>query len=227
MIKMDAVHGGAHVRPETGAAGSWFYVTVGMSYRGFRHVSVSAGNDDGLEVPLAGRSVFVVTNTKMQDTVLEARVRSALEDGLLDRGYKLASAPNADLYVMASFGTVDEVGVASVSTVRPAGVRVERAPNGSLVRKRYADEIEHTPVLQVQNTISVLVSAADAQLYRETGRVATIWVGEASTPGKPELLPKLLPYLLTSAVRYFGRNSGGVQSIDVHDREIRNWPAAK
>jgi hypothetical protein len=194
---------------------------------GFRHVSVSAGNDDGAEVPLAGRSVFVVPNTKMQDTLLEARVRSALEDELLEKGYRLATAPNADLYVMASFGTVDEVGVVSASIVRPAGTRVERAPDGSLVRKRYADEIEHTPVLQVQNTISILVSAADASVYRETGRVATIWVGEATTPGNPELLQKVIPYLLTSAVKYFGRNSRGVQAIDVRDREIRNWPAAK
>jgi hypothetical protein len=194
---------------------------------GFRHVSVSAGNDDGVEVPLAGRSVFVVQNTKMQDTVLEARVRSALEDDLLDKGYTLAAAPAADLYVMASFGAVDEVGVASASVIRPAGTRVERAPNGSLVRKRYADEIEHTPILELQNTISVLVSAADAKVYRETGRVATIWIGEASTPGKPELLQRMIPYLLTSAVRYFGKNSGGVQAIDVHDREIRNWLAAR
>jgi hypothetical protein len=213
------------LRPVLFAAG--FMSLAGCVTGGFRHVSVSAGNDDGIEVPLSGRSVFVVTNTKMQDTVLEARVRSALEDELLDKGYKLVSAPTADLYVMASFGTLDEVGVASAFIVRPAGTRVERTPNGSLVRRRYADEIEHTPVLQVQNTISVLVSAADAQVYRETGRVATIWVGEASTLGNPELLPKVVPYLLTSAVRYFGKNSRGVQSIDVHDREIKNWPAAK
>ncbi len=194
---------------------------------GFRHVSVSAGNDNGVEVPLAGRSVFVVTNTKMQDTLLEARVRAALQDELLEKGYTLASAPKADLYVMASFGAVDQLGVESQSIVRPAGTRVERAPNGSLVRKRYADEIEHTPVLQLENTISVLVSAADARVYRETGRVATIWVGEATTLGKPDLLPRMVPYLLTSAVRYFGKNSRGVQAIDVHDREIKNWPAAR
>jgi hypothetical protein len=212
------------LRPVLLAAG--FVALAGCVSGGFRHVSVSAGNDDGIEVPLAGRSVFVVPNTRMQDTVLEARVRSALEDELLDKGYTLASADEADLYVMASFGTVDEVAVASASIVRPAGTRVERTPNG-LVRKRYADEIEHTPVLQVQNTISVLVSAADAKVYRDTGRVATIWVGQAKTLGTPELLQRVIPYLLTSAVRYFGKNSRGVQFIDVRDREIKNWPAVK
>jgi hypothetical protein len=204
-----------------------FVSVSGCATGAFRQVSVSAGDDDGIAVPLTGRSVFVVPNTKMQDTVLEARVRSHLEDELLEKGYTLASAPSADLYVMASFGEVDQLTVATASVVRPAGVRVERGPNGSLVRKRYPDEIEHAPVLQVENTLSVLVSAADAKVYRETGRVSTIWRGEATTLGKPELLSRMMPYLLTSAVRYFGKSSGGIKSIDVHDREIRNWLATK
>ena len=194
---------------------------------GFRQVSLSAGDVTDTSFGLSGHSVYVVPNTVMTDTALEARIRASVEDGLLGQGYTIASAGNADVYVMASFGAVDRFALSSASIVVPAETRIERAPDGSFIRKVYPEHMEHPDVLSLRNSLSILLSASDGRAFRETGHVKTLWQGEASMPGKPELLREMAPYLLTPALRYFGRSSGGVRSIDIRDKEIKNWPATR
>ncbi len=202
-------------------------LVAGCATGGFRQVSISAGEGTEPTVPLSGRSVFVVPNAQMKDTVLEARIRTHVEDELLAQGYTLVSAPRADLYVMASFGAVDRFALSSASIVAPAQTRTEMAPNGSFIKKVYPEHMEHPDILSLKKSLSVLISASDAPLFRETGQVRSLWQGEASTPGKPGLLQQMVPYLLTSTLKYFGKSSGGLKSIDVKDNEIRSWSAAR
>lgn len=194
---------------------------------GFRQVSITAGDDSQSAAPLEGRSLFVVPNSQMQDTMLEARIRARIEDVLLAKGYTLVSAPRADVYVMASFGAVDRLALSSVSILTPAATRSDTLPNGAVVKKFYPEHMEHPEILSLKNSLSVLVSASDAKLFRETGQVNTIWKGEASTPGKPEMLHQMVPYLLATTLNYFGKSSGGLRSVDVRDTEIKSWQVAK
>lgn len=200
---------------------------LGCATGGFRQVSITAGADDVIAPMLAGRSVFVVPNAQMSDTALEARIRAHVEDALLQQGYTLVSAPRADVYVMASFGAVDRFALSSASIVAPAETRTEVTRNGQLVRKVYPEHMEHPDVISLKKSISVLVSASDAKLFRETGQVRSMWRGEASVPGKPEVLQQMIPYLLTSTLNYFGKNSGGLKSVDVKDEEIKGWSIAR
>jgi hypothetical protein len=86
---------------------------------GFRNVSLTAGDESEPTVSLAGHSLYIVPNTKMTDTALEARIRAHLEDALLGQGYTVASPADAELYVLASFGAVERMTLTKASIVAP------------------------------------------------------------------------------------------------------------
>lgn len=189
---------------------------------GFKQVSISAGQDER-DYQLAGHTVFVVPNAQMSDTALESRIRGHVENALLDQGYVLAPSARADLYVMASFGAVDRFALSSLSYVAPATTRTETAPNGATLRKVYPEHMEHPEILSLKNSLAVLISASDGKLFRETGQVRSLWRAEASIPGKAGLLREMVPYLLAPTLRYFGKSSGGLKSVDISDKEVRHW----
>lgn len=201
-----------------------FAFFTGCVSASFRQVSISAGEDGGATLPLAGRSVFVVPNVQMTDTALELRVRSHVEDALLNQGYVLAPPEKADLYVMASFGSVDRFALSSVSILTPAVMRADTAPNGAITKKAYPEHMDHPQILSMKNSIAVLISASDGKTFRETGQVSTLWRAEASIPANPEHLRQMVPYLLAPTLQYFGKSSGGLKSVDVSDKEIKRWP---
>jgi hypothetical protein len=201
-----------------------FALLAGCAHANFRQVSISAGEDMGT-LPLTAHTFFVVPNVQMTDTALEARVRARIEDALLDKGYILAPPDKAELYVMASFGAVDRLALSSVSIFAPATMRADTAPNGAVMKKVSPEHMAHPEILSMKNSIAVLISASDAQTFRETGQVKSLWRAEASIPGKPELLREMVPYLLHPTLQYFGKSSGGLKSVDVNEKEIKPWPA--
>lgn len=207
---------------ERTAAALCLAVCTACASGGFKQVSISAGLDDG-DYQLAGHTVFVVPNAQMSDTALESRIRGAVEKSLLNQGYALAPPELADLYVMASFGAVDRFALSSLSYVAPATTRTETAPNGATMQKVYPEHMEHPEILSLKNSLAVLISASDAKLFRETGQVKSLWRAEASIPGKAELLRDMVPYLLAPTLRYFGKSSGGLKSVDISNKEARRW----
>ena len=204
-----------------------FALGSGCASSGFRQVSLSAGDEGDSGVALAGHSVFVVPNAQMKDTALEARIRAHVENTLLGQGYVLAPQGSADLYVMASFGAVDRFALSSASILAPAETRVESTPNGGTVKRVYPEHMTHPDILSIKNSLAVLLSASDGKYFRETGQVKSLWRGEASIPGKPELLTEMVPYLLTPALNFFGKSSGGLRSVDISEKEIKSWPTSR
>ena len=144
---------------------------------------------------------------------------------MTDSAVQLLTTPDkAELYVMASFGAVDRFALSSVSILSPAAIRADTAPNGAIMKKVSPEHMEHPQILSLQNSIAVLVSASDAKTFRETGQVKSLWRAEASIPAKPQELREMVPYLLHPALKYFGKSSGGLTSVDVSDKEITRWP---
>jgi len=135
--------------------------------------------------------------------------------------------PMAGQSVFVVWGCGPAGPVLGVDTRSPAATRTESAPNGATLRTVYPEHMEHPDVLSLKNSIAVLISASDAKHFRETGQVKSLWKGEASIPGKPELLRKMVPYLLTPTLKYFGKSSGGLKLVDGGDNEIKRWPAAR
>ena len=156
----------------------------------------------------------------MKDTLLEARIRAHIEAFLLNRGYVLTSADKAEVYVLATFGAGERI-VASIAPVfRPAETRTEVNREGQPVRRTFnPDRMEYLRLPLLQNSVWLQVLASDAKYYRETGMVRNFWRGEASMTGKPESLVDRAPYLLVSALRYFGRGTQEVVTVDVRDKE--------
>jgi len=197
---------------------------AGCATGGVRQVTLTAGKVADGARPLDSMSVYVVPNTKMTDTVLEARVRAQVEKALLAKGYKFGPPESADAYVLASFGALDVNGQVDVEAFYPPMTKTTRTANGGVVRRTYAEHLGHEKVDGTIKSVAVILSAADAKLFRETGTVRVIWMGQASTPAQPDLLNRMVPYLLVSALKYFGTETHGEQSIEIRDKEIKSWP---
>jgi hypothetical protein len=188
---------------------------------GFHQVSFAGETSTAGAAPPQGRTIHVVRNTQMQDTVIESRIRYALEAFLLDKGYTIASADTAELYVLATFGSGERMIASTAAVFRPAETKVERGPDGQVVRRTYApDRMEYLRLPLIKNSLWLQVLSSDAKYYRQTGQVKNLWRGEAVMSGMPDKLPGFAAYLLAPAFKYFGKGTNDVVVVDVRAGDV-------
>lgn len=185
----------------------------------FRQVSFAG--EVSPAVDSAGKTVHVVRNTQMKDTVLEARIRNKLEAFLLERGFILSSPDNAELYVMATFGWGPRVVGSTASVFREREVRVQRSPSGQVTGRTFVpDRMETLRVPALENSVWLMVLSSDAKHYRETGQVRNLWRGESAMRAKPEAMGEAAPYLIVPAMKYFGKGTRQTLLIDVRQKDL-------
>jgi len=195
-------------------------VISGCASSGFRQISFAGETSLAGSAPPNGQTVHVVRNVAMKDTILEARIRYKLEEFLLQRGYAIAPADTADLWVLATFGTGERM-VASIAPVfRDAEVRAERNREGAVIGQRYVPmRMEYLRVPLVKNSVLLHVLSSDDRHYRATGEVRNLWRGESAVVSKAEALPLTLPYLIVPQFKYFGRSTPDIVTVDVRDHD--------
>ena len=198
-------------------------VLSGCASAAFRPVSFAGESSAAAAVPPSGMTAHVVRNVSMKDTALETRIRYKLEEFLLRRGYTLASADTADLYILATFGAGERM-VASVAPVfREAEVKVERNREGQPVRRIFVpNRMEYLRVPLVKNSVWLQVLSSDARHYRSTGQIRNIWRGEAAMVANPDLLDDFTPFLLAATLKYFGRATPDIVTVDVRTKDA-SW----
>ncbi len=168
-----------------------------------------------------GQTVYVVPNDKMRDTILDARIRAKLEEFLLDQGYVFSSPDKAQLYVLATFGTGKRLVASQASVFKAAEVTVVRDAQGNPVRRNFTpDRMQSLRVPTFENSIWLQVLSSDASHFRETGMVKNLWRGEAAMKGDTAALPSAVPYLLVPALKFFGKETRTVVTMDVKEKEI-------
>lgn len=188
---------------------------------GFHQVSFAGETSTAGSAPPAGRTVHVVRNSEMRDTVIESRIRYRLEAFLLEKGYVIAPADTAEIYVLATFGAGERMIASTAAVFRPAEVKVERNIDGQVIRRTYApDRMEYLRLPLLKNSLWLQVLSSDAAYYRRTGQVKNLWRGEAVMSGMPEKLPSLAAYLLVPALKYFGKSTRDVVTIDVRAGDV-------
>lgn len=188
---------------------------------GFHQVSFAGETSTAGSAPPAGRTVHVVRNSEMRDTVIESRIRYRLEAFLLEKGYVIAPADTAEIYVLATFGAGERMIASTAAVFRPAEVKVERNLEGQVIRRTYApDRMEYLRLPLLKNSLWLQVLSSDAAYYRRTGQVKNLWRGEAVMSGMPEKLPSLAAYLLVPALKYFGKSTRDVVTIDVRAGDV-------
>lgn len=188
---------------------------------GFHQVSFAGETSTAGSAPPAGRTVHVVRNSEMRDTVIESRIRYRLEAFLLEKGYVIAPADTAEIYVLATFGAGERMIASTAAVFRPAEVKVERNLEGQVIRRTYApDRMEYLRLPLLKNSLWLQVLSSDAAYYRRTGQVKNLWRGEAVMSGMPETLPSLAAYLLVPALKYFGKSTRDVVTIDVRAGDV-------
>lgn len=187
---------------------------------GFHPVSFAGETSTAGSAPPDGKTVHVVRNVAMKDTILEARIRYRLEEFLLTRGYTLAAADKADIYVLATFGAGERIVSATAQVFRGAEVKVDRDREGRVVRRTVApDRMEYLRVPLLKHSVWLQVLSSDARHYRETGQVKNLWRGESAIVARPEALEGSAPFLLVPALRYFGRSTPDIVTVDVFARD--------
>lgn len=185
----------------------------------FRQVSF-AGEASPL-VDSITRTVHVVRNTQMKDTVLETRIRAKLEAFLLERGFAIAPPERANIYVMAVFGSGPRVVGSEAAVFRPREVREQRSPAGQATGRTFIpDRMEYLRVASLENSIWLMVLSSDANYYRETGQVRNLWRGEAAMRGTPESIGEYTPYLIVPALKYFGKGTRQTLLLDVREKDL-------
>lgn len=186
----------------------------------FHQVNLASEAIKTFEAESKGRTVYVVPNKQMKDTVLELQIRSKIEDFLLRNGYTLAGSGQAEVYMLATFGAGDRVVAAEASVFKPAESTVIRDAQGNAVRRVVTpDRMESRRIAAVENSVWLQLLSSDAQYYRKTGMVRNLWRAEAATKGKPETLPDAVRYLMVPALKYFGKGTVASVTIDVREKE--------
>ena len=187
---------------------------------GFRQVSFAGETSLAGSAPANGQTVHVVRNVMMKDSVLEARIRYSLEEFLLQRGYTIAPADTADLWVLATYGTGERMVAGIAPVFREAEVKVERNRDGVVTRQSYVPmRMEYLRVPLVKNSVWLQVLSSDARHYRATGQVENLWRGESAIVSKPEGLARSLPFLIVPQFKYFGRSTAEIVTVDVRNHE--------
>ena len=195
-------------------------VASGCASGGLHPVSFAGETSTAGSAPPNGQTAHVVRNVAMKDTVLEARIRYRLEEFLLSRGYTLASADTADIYVLATFGAGERMVAATAPVFREAEVRVDRNRDGQTVRRTYLpDRMEYLRIPLLKNSVWMQVLSSDARYYRTTGFVRNLWRGESAMPARSETLTENARFLLVPTLKYFGRSTQDIVTVDVHERD--------
>ena len=187
---------------------------------GFRQVSFAGETSTAGSEPPNGKSVHVVRNTVMTDTILEARIRYKIQDFLLSRGYHIAPADTADLYVLATFGAGERMVASTAPVFREAEVRVDRNREGAVTRRTYLpDRMEYLRVPLLKNSVWLQVLSSDARYFRSTGQVRNLWRGEAAMVAASSTLDANAAYLLVATLKYYGKSTPDIITVDLHSRD--------
>jgi hypothetical protein len=187
---------------------------------GFHPVSFAGETSTAGSAPPNGQTVHVVRNVAMKDTVTEARIRYKLEEFLLTRGYTLAAADKADIYVLATFGAGERIVASTAPVFRGAEEKVRRDGTGRVIGRTVTpDRMEYLRVPLIKNSVWLQVLSSDARYYRETGQIKNLWRGESALVAAPAALESSAPFLLVPALRYFGKSTSDIVTVDVFARD--------
>lgn len=189
----------------------------GCASAGFHQVSFAGETSLAGSAPPNGKSVHVVRNVRMKDTILEAKIRYKLEEFLLSRGYSIAPSDTADLYVLATYGTGERMVAGIAPVYRDAEVRSDRNRMGT--RTYIPARMDYLRVPLVKKSLWLQVLSSDAKYFRSTGQIKNLWRGEAAIVGRPEVLPETMPFLIIPTLKYFGKSTPDIVTVDVREHD--------
>lgn len=187
----------------------------------FHQVTFAGESAPDLPRRVRGQTVYVVPNGQMTDSLAEMRIRAQLEAYLLEQGYTISTPEKADVYVLATFGTGTRVTSSQASVFKPAEVTIVRDRQGNPLRRQFnPDRVESLRVPALENSVWLQVLSSDANYFRETGLVKNFWRGEAVMKAGQGPVSSALPYLLVPALKFFGRPTTSVVTMDVRDKDL-------
>src|SRR5215212_1536382 len=184
------------------------FAVAGCASGGFHQVSFAGETSTAGAAPPNGKTAHVVQNTSMRDTILEARIRYKLEEFLLSRGYTLAAADTADIYVLATFGAGERMVAATAPVFREAEVRTDGSRDGKTTRRTFLpDRMEYLRIPLLKNSVWLQVLSSDGRYFRSTGQIRNLWRGESAMLARSETITDNARFLLVPSLRFFGRST--------------------
>ena len=109
---------------------------------------------------------------------------------------------------------------ATAPVFRGAEVKVDRDRDGKVIRRSVApDRMEYLRVPLIKHSVWLQVLSSDGRYYRETGQIKNLWRGESAIVAPPGALENSAPYLLVPALKYFGKSTPDIVTVDVFSRD--------
>lgn len=168
------------------------------------------------EFPLG--STFAVVSPQKGDVLFAKEVKRKIETLLQERGYFLASSAEANYSVVFDFGMTSSTSTVNVPRYLPGKTETkEGSSHGSRTgHTSYSEKKETTgTVVYVQETYTSYRKAININVYEGKGDRTPVWSGNAASSWGDDDLRAAIDYLLVSAFRYFGRNTGEYIYLDI------------
>lgn len=161
-----------------------------------------------------GATFSVIENKEAKNPLLEKEITAKINKLLLERGYRLVPAQQADYFLLYSYG-IGAGGAASV-TMPSFGVGVgygfwaSRSYGmfwpGFYNYPAYADPLYDR---------WLLINVIEGRPYRDQGQSKTVWVGESRSTGTSADIREVINSLLLASFKQFGTNTGKAVEVDI------------
>ena len=159
-------------------------------------------------------SSFFVEPMKEDNQLFSKEVSRKIEIILKEKGYSIKSAEEADFYITFNSDMTSQTSIVNVPKYIPGQTQTTSGNvNGSKGTISYNEQTQTSgSITYVPQEITFFIKAIfiqvyDAKLYRENKKEIQVWSGSAMCSGDNCNLRSTIDYLLTTAFKYFGKNT--------------------
>jgi hypothetical protein len=167
-------------------------------------VQVNGYTDSAAPMLAPGASLFVIEDHKVQNPLIEKEIKRKIDNLLVKHGYILAPYDKAEFYLFIAYGLGAPQ---TVSVTGPLG------PGRCWSELGYSAYLPEAYGPYCTDTFTVYgrwlrLTVVEGKYHRETGKLRTVWVGEARSTGTSSNLREVLSPMLIAAFEQFGKNTG-------------------
>lgn len=186
-------------------------------------VQVNGYTESAAPALTPGASLFVLTDQKAQNPLLEKEVKNKIEALLTKNGYVLVPYDQAAYYLSFAYGLGNPQTVATTGPAWGVGWGFGPGYCGRGISTGIYWPGCGPSYTETQALFDrwLRLTVVEGKYYRDTGQSRPVWVGEAHSTGASSDLREILNPLLVAAFEQFGRNTGKALGTSVKQNDPR------
>lgn len=163
-------------------------------------------------------TVHVVTNPESQNTLLDQEIKKKVEAALILKGIEITEFENADYIISFSY---------ALGSRKVTDMQAVYTPDGEVATGFWdgvAKGMNSTRMVPIEKTVfdrSLTVYAVDGKTLRAKEEVDVRWLCETMSSGSGADIRILLTYMLVPTFDWFGRSTGQIIEVSMHEDDER------